>query len=93
MLRSLDDFHSHFPSRPFLLRGLSRSANHSRFTALSSPSALLSSFAPFNVTLATANTFSYAKRSEPFHTHLQRITQHPVTLQDSADDTWYWVTL
>ena len=92
VLESLDDFHSFFPSRPFLLRGLTRSASHSRFTALSSPAALLSSLAPFNVTLASAETYSYAKRSEPFSTYLQRITQQPVDLHDRANDTWYWVS-
>ena len=92
VLHSLDGFALHFPHRPFILRSVSPSPNVSLFSSLSAPSALLSLFAPFNVTLATANTYSHEKRSVAFSDYMRDISTRPVALSDDPDDTWYWVS-
>ena len=89
ILHSLSSFHSFFPDRPFILRSPTL-LNNSHFTALSSPASLQSLLSSLNVTLASANTYSHARRVLPFPRYLQEMVAQPVSLQDDVDSLWYW---
>ena len=87
VLTSCADVARHFPHSPFVLRSLT---NHSHFTALTSREALLSHLASSPITLASANTYSHDRRTVPFDSYLASLTNHTVSLDESADATWYF---
>jgi hypothetical protein len=89
VLDTLSSFHSYFPHLPFILRSPTL-VNNSHFTALTSPASLQSLLSSLNVTLASANTYSHARRVLPFSRYMQEMVAQPVSLQDDADSLWYW---
>ena len=87
VLTLCSDVPAHFPRSPFILRSLK---NRTRFTALTTPAALLDRLASSPITLASANTYSHTRRTQPFDEYLATITTTPVSLADTANNTFYW---
>lgn len=87
VLTSCSDVAAHFPHSPFILRSLT---NHSHFTSLTTQAALLSQLSSSPITLASANTYSHARRTVPFDTYLASITASAISLDDTANDTYYF---
>ena len=87
VLTSCSDVDWYFPHSPFILRSLT---NHSHFASLTTPSALLSRLSGTPITLATSNTYSHDRRSETFDSYLDATLSTPVSLDASANESWYW---
>ena len=87
VLTSCNDAASYFPHSPFILRSLT---NHSHFASQTTHAALLSRLSSSPITLASANTYSHDRLTVPFDSYLAFITSSTVSLEATADDTWYF---
>lgn len=75
---------------PVILRGFANDPSLQDITHMTSIDQMKFTLASLSITLATANTYSYDKKSMTFSQYIDQYISQPVSLNQSATDILYW---